>query len=211
MTAITPEGLREKARKLEVQWIASGEALYVPAHEHIESLNAHAAVLEELARLKAPVEVAGMADNLRQGATVLDEPFHHGAIGDEMCAAAAALESLAAKLAICEKDRQRLIDSNEHWHIRVQQLLSDKQNAQDAQESAEQQLAERDAALSIAGQSLAECGTKITALQCSLAERDAAYAALKGHAEVMWKSHFISPPHDYLGAFDAYRAAYPKE
>ena len=49
----------------------------------------------------------------------------------------------------------------------------------------------------------------------SLAARNAEQAKeierLKGHAEVMWTSHFISPPHDYFGAFDAYRLAYPKE
>jgi hypothetical protein len=154
MTAnITPEGLREKARKLEVQWIASGEALYVPAHEHIESLNAHAAVLEELARLKAPVEVAGMADNLRQGATVLDEPFHHDAIGDEMCAAAAALEALAARLAV----------------VREQDAMSSKaayENAITALKTAD----ERD-----------EQRARAERAEQQLAERDAAYAALKGH------------------------------
>jgi hypothetical protein len=131
-----------------------------------------------------------------------------------------ALESQAAQLAVSEKDRQRLIDSNEHWHIRVQQLLSDKQNAQDAQASAEQQLAERDAEIAA-----------IT-LDCEQAQRNCSnaiedYNDIKAHAEEMygWIDRVLSCVEraeqdiggETMGAiipdggpiYDAYRAAHP--
>jgi hypothetical protein len=153
-----------------------------------------AAALEELARLKAPVDMDRF--NAEVGEAVFTET---GCAADVVNAdfARAALESIAAKLA--EADAKARAET---------MALADANRACDEKD---QQLAETRAEAHSRTIDAIKAVDRLDQVRKQLAERDAEVAALKGHAEAMWKSHFISPPHDYLGAFDAYRAAYPKE
>lgn len=112
---------------VECEWAMEADS--ADLHKMRDQLRAHAAALEELARLKAPVDDKRIRDSI---AWLRSSYARDGASDDEQ--AASVIESLAAKVAVLE-------DANAHWHIRVQQVLSDKQNAQDAQASAEAELA----------------------------------------------------------------------
>lgn len=87
------------------------------------------------------------ADRMRE--CVKGCPFPN--VYTEMNAGADAILALVEERERDKKEIARLISANEHWHIRIQQQLSAQQNAQDAQERAEADLAtvtaERDALL----------------------------------------------------------------
>lgn len=115
-------------------------------------------------------------------------------------ALAAALEELAAHRA----ENEVLKDANAHWHVRVQQVLSDKESAQDAQAGAERAKAK---ALSQRDALWKELG-----LTKERAERaEAELAKLRQHAEAMAEGIESSHLEIEQEALAAYRADFPEE
>lgn len=174
MTAnITPEQLRKWA-----ELIGTPEYDYrKPSVADIqEQLHDHAAALEELARLKAPVDVAGLVERLRAAEAMIGAMCSDGrppkmsipaqpdrdediVICDTMEAARTALESLAAQLAEAQRNAGAY---RKDWML-----------AKDRAERYEQRL--------IAFESAACCPDEQSCKwRAQLAERDAELAAIKG-------------------------------